>query len=183
VARPILQRLSDEIGENICLGTLNKTDVIYMDEISANRYFAMGSRLGTVAPAYCSAIGKMLLSELSRPQFDQVLARTQLVAWTPRTYVDPEELWMDLRNIAVQGYAYECGEFEEGISGLAAAVRGPFGNAIAAFGVSGSSARLNSGKLRTLLPRLLAASERISGELGFHAQRRDAMTVSLQHMQ
>lgn len=167
IARPILQELSDQTGENIYLSTLNSTEIIYLDEIHANRYLTMSNRLGTAAPAYCSAMGKMLLSELSRPQFDRVIAKCDLRARTPKTITDPDSLWLDLRAIAVQGFALDDGEFENGISCIAAPIRSPYGNAIAAFSISAPSARLDGDMVKRLLPQVLRASETISRNLGY----------------
>jgi DNA-binding IclR family transcriptional regulator len=87
-----------------------------------------------LVPSHCTATGKALLGWRDRWR-DNILDRP-LEHHTKRTVVDPAALRREVAAARERGYAVEVGEFEEGISGVAAPVF-VGGEAVAALGVSG----------------------------------------------
>ena len=169
IARPHLQKLADELGETIYLSSLNGSEIVYLDEIQKFKYMTFGSRLGSTTSAFYTAMGRLMLSQLNQEQFEGLLVDHPLVARTPKTITNPQELWKMLSSIAAHGYAFDDEEFETGVCCLAAPLRNLTGDIIAAFGISAPSARLNKDSLHHFLPALLNTAFQISNDLGYHS--------------
>ena len=112
IARPHLQKLADELGETIYLSSLNGSEIVYLDEIQKFKYMTFGSRLGSTTSAFYTAMGRLMLSQLNQEQFECLLVDHPLVARTPKTITNPQELWKMLSSIAAHGYAFDDEEFE-----------------------------------------------------------------------
>jgi DNA-binding IclR family transcriptional regulator len=72
-------------------------------------------QIGPCVPAYCSSIGKALLSFLDDEELDAYLERTELVAYTPNTIIQKDRLRRELKETRQRGYSMDQ---EETVSGL-----------------------------------------------------------------
>ena len=71
-ARPYVAEISTHLGMAAFLGVLDGNKVVYLEKMnvaSARLYF----QIGTKVSAYCSAIGKCLLSNYSNEQLNDVI--------------------------------------------------------------------------------------------------------------
>ena len=141
--------------------------MIYLDEIQRYKYTTFGSKLGNTVAAYTSAMGRVLLSQMTYQEFEETIMRQPLTPRTPKTVTDPSILWNILREVSVQGYAFDDEEFEMGICCIAAPIRDLSGSVVAAFGISAPSVRLNKDTLLKYLPSILDTSYAISSDLGY----------------
>lgn len=68
-ARPLILRLHAEVNLTVQLCILEGAEVVYLDEVNSfnNRRYV---RMGFKGPAYCSSMGKCLLSNLSGDDLD-----------------------------------------------------------------------------------------------------------------
>jgi IclR family pca regulon transcriptional regulator len=124
---------------------------------------SIGSRL----PAYCSSMGRVLLSGLDDDTLDRVLRDTVLEARTRRTVTDIDQLKSLIADIRTRGWAQNDQELEEGLVSLAAPIRNRAGQIIAAINISGQANRTSAQEMADrFLPPLLEASEKISGLVG-----------------
>ena len=64
VARPIMRRLAEELGESVALGIRDAGQVVYVEQCEAKGAVRMIARLGSRMPIHCTAIFKLLLSLL-----------------------------------------------------------------------------------------------------------------------
>lgn len=170
VIRPELQKLSDRLNVNIYLSTLSGNNIVYLDELQAHRYVVISSKLGSITPAYCSAMGKAMLAGLTRKQFEQTLGDIPLLRRTIKTITDHEELWENIKKASAQGYAFEEGEYEDGLSCLAAPVRNYNGDIIAAFSISAPSTYFGTDTYSEILQEVCETSERINALLGYRSR-------------
>lgn len=122
-AQPVLERLLRQMRETVVLGMptpgLDIRIVSHRVSPQAIRYDISDV---PVIPGYCTAMGHMVLSHLPEEQVRAYLARTELVALTPRTLTDPDAIMARLRQCRARGYALNIGERFEGASGAAVAV-------------------------------------------------------------
>ena len=93
----------------------------------------------------------------------------RLRRFTEATTTRRRDLEEALDKIAVDGFARTCEELEVGLNAVAAPVRGPDGEVVAALSVSGPSYRLTVDRLREITPAVVAAAERASAALGWRA--------------
>ncbi len=165
LARPIMQQLASEVGETVGLGTLQGTDVLYVDGVDGGQVLRIAARTGALIPAHCIAMGKALLA--TRPA-DQLLAldpSDTLTALTERSITKRIELLAQLGAIRRRGYAESVGESEDGVASIAAPVFDAAGAPCAAIGISAPATRATPAHVADWLPRLRAAA----AEAGRHA--------------
>jgi IclR family pca regulon transcriptional regulator len=166
VALPHLRDLVTEVRESSTVAVLDREQIIYIAHVPANRSLSISVTVGGRDPSACSALGRVLLAAQSDEWLDRYISETELVAYTPRTIVDPERLRAELLRIRKQGYAVVDQELEEGLRAVAAPVHDGDGRVVAAVNSALHASRWPMDTIRsTLLPRLLAATEAIDGDL------------------
>lgn len=173
-ARPFVEELSASSGESAHLGMLHDFEVVHVAGTAPDRLVVTPLRVGRRLPVHCTALGKVLIGCCPRGQreaYDRTLAAEESLApRTPKTIVDPDKFIEHLRTVAGHGYAIDFDECEAGLSCAAAPVYDTHGRVIAALSVSAPSARAPEAELlRTVLPQVTSAAERLSRELGYHA--------------
>src|SRR5258705_9643110 len=84
-ARPYLDRLQDEFGETVFFCILDEGQVFYVEKVESQRSVRTACTVGSRAPAYCTAVGKAMLAELSDKEVDDVIRRWGLKPITKNT--------------------------------------------------------------------------------------------------
>ena len=136
-AHPFLIKLSADTQKTVHLCVLDRQDVIYIDKIESHRTLPIMSRIGSRAPAYCTGVGKMLLSNLPTDQVVSLLREFPPTRRTPETITDPIKLLEEIKLTAERGYAIDNGEHEEGIKCFAAPIKGYGGDVVGAVSLTG----------------------------------------------
>jgi len=169
-AHPYLLKLNDETQMTVHLCVLDRHDVIYIDKIESHRTLPIMSRIGSRAPAYCTGVGKALLSGLSTDQVVSLLREITLEKRTVNTITDPIKLLEEIKLTAERGYAIDNGEHEPGIQCFAAPIRGFGGDVVGAVSVTGLKHNLDDPmKVERMLASLKKVAAEISQGLG-HVQ-------------
>ena len=140
--RPILQRLSEELGETAHLVVLQGQSILFADSVETTKALRIGSRVGRVMPAYCTAGGKAILATLPSPALRSLYPDSRLEQMTPRSHGTFGELEADLERIRERGYALNFGESEPEVAAVAMALPQVGGQAPAAITVSAPISRL-----------------------------------------
>jgi len=136
-AHPFLVKLSADTQKTVHLCVLDGHDVVYIDKVESQKSLPILSRIGSRAPAYCTGVGKALLSSLPTDQVVSLLREFPPTRRTPETITDPIRLLEEIKATAERGYAIDNGEHEEGIKCLAAPVRGYGGDVVGAVSLTG----------------------------------------------
>jgi IclR family pca regulon transcriptional regulator len=163
-ARPVIADLSNKLGESCYGAVLDGSEVLYVAHHSAaQRFVNVGIRVGSRLPAYCTSIGRVLLSGLSDEALEQVLAGIKPVAHTPRTVTAKGKIRELIREARQLGWSIVDEELEVGLRSVSAPIRSRSGEIIAALNVCGPSSRVTVEEVRArLLPELLDATARIN---------------------
>lgn len=162
-----LQKLAAKFGETAHLVILEGGEAIYIDKVEGDSAIGMYSRLGKRAPIYCTAVGKVLVSEKTEPELQQMAQQQNFVPRTPNTISSAEELIAEIAHVRRQGYALDDEELEIGLRCIAVPIRDNRGEIIAAVSISGPVTRLSDQKLPKMIENLKDAAYRISGQLGY----------------
>ena len=101
-----------------------------------------------------TAIGKVLLSALSKEDLDAYLRRGPYEAYTPKTITSPAALREEIKRVAASGMAYDDAEFNHELRCIAAPVRNFTQQTIAAFGISGPVWRVTQKDMQRLGARV-----------------------------
>lgn len=119
----MLDALSLELGETIHLGVLEGMEVMYLAKRDARHNLRLVSGVGVRLPAYATALGKVLLSNLDTAELNRRLALPRRYL-TPKTLVDERQLRADLADTLNRGYAIDNEESTEGVRCFAIALGG-----------------------------------------------------------
>ena len=164
IARPWLDRLSEELGETLHLAQLDQGQVLYVDKRNAARPVDMFSQAGKVGPAYCTGVGKAMLAYLPDERLEQALARQSFHAFTPGTLASREALMAELKAIRQRGFAFDREEHEPGIICIAAPILSASGRAIGAMSITSTTQRNSLEDLEAFVPRLREVAAAIAAD-------------------
>ena len=171
IAEPAMDELVAQVQESCSAAVLEGTDIIYVLRVSTYKIMAISLGVGSRLPAYCTALGRMLLSGLPEDALRERLNASHRTARTQYTVTDVDALMKAIAKVRRQGWALIDQELEEGLVSMAAPVTNRAGQIVAALNISGQANRTSAKEMeKTMLPQLLAASRTISALLG--AQRR-----------
>jgi len=166
-AQPLLDRVSERLGESSSIALLEGDEILYVARSSiTRRIMSVDLSIGTRLPAYCTSMGRVLLAHLPAADLDAYLRRTNLVAHTPRTLIAPERIRRALAQVASEDYAIVDQELEVGLRSIAVPVRDVAGKVVAAMNISTQASRVAVGELtRRFLPEVAAAARELSAML------------------
>lgn len=166
VARPVMDQLRDELDETVFLGArATRGDVKVLARSVSRAPIRYDSDDPGLRPAYCTAMGRILLAFWDSKSRDAYLVRTRLRPHTPRTVTDAARLRAILVRVAADGYAVLEEEYVLGGSATAAPVFGGDGTVVAALNVGTVSARYPAAKSR-IIKGVIRAANTISQRLG-----------------
>lgn len=165
-AQPILERMSANLHESFSVATLDGDEIVYIARSNVSRVMSDDLHIGSRLPAYCTSMGRVLLTYLAAEQIEQYLARVVLTPHTARTVSSVEKLRLALRNVRRHGYALVDQEYEIGLRSLAVPVYSPTGRVVATINLSGSAPRISVYEMQTrFLPHLRTAAAELGAFL------------------
>ncbi len=165
IALPDLRKLSALYQETAHLALLSGDEVVYIDKVDGSRSIGIRSRIGGRNPAYCTGVGKVLLSGLSDNKIAEMYAGKQFQKFTPNTVSDLPALLQQVQKIRVAGYAFDMEEIEPDLQCVAAPIKDSQGKIIAAISLSGPANRLRN--LDEIKEAVMATAMQISAYLGY----------------
>lgn len=165
-ARKVLEDLREQTGHTVSMGVLDGTRVLYLHRLFAHgmgQYEAdLGLGAGAFVPAYCTAIGKALLAELSAADRREVLRRFKLKRRGPNTITKKRVLVEELLSVYAAGFAVCDEEQACGVRSIAAAITQPGRSRLIAISVTVPAQSMSVATMTARLrPHILAAAERI----------------------
>lgn len=169
VARPVLMELWQQSQETVHLGLLDDGEVLYIEKLESPHTIRMYSEIGRRAPLHCTGLGKALLAHLPAEEIDRIVIRRGLQRYTENTLVNRADLLEELAAIRSRGAAFDNEEHEKSVRCVAAPVFDGQGQVIAAISIAGPAFRMTPERQKDLEPHVVAAAQRISRRLGYHA--------------
>lgn len=166
IASPILERLRDKLDEAVSVTVLEETEVVYVARFPVDRVMTMAMDIGSRKPAFCTAMGRVLLGDLPQTKVREILLATELRAYTGRTLTDINELMAAVCQARQQGYCLIDRELEDSLVAISVPVRNYHGETLAAVNVCGHPGNLSLEDLEIrCLPELQAATRQITQAL------------------
>ena len=166
-ARPFLRELTSQLGLTAHLGVLDAHEVVYVEKLDVFPGVRLYSQIGLRVPAYCSSLGKCLLSGLSSEGLETVMANCTYERFTDRTIPSLKDLKKHLRQVREQGWAMDNEEYEIGHRCVGAPILDYRGDVIAAVSASGPMASLGDERLPLVVETVRASALQISQRLGY----------------
>ena len=168
-SQPYLAELRKELDLTTHLGILDGPYVVYIEKISMFPGTRLYTQVGYRSPAYCSSMGKCLLSALSGEKLEEILDHCQFEKFTKNTYTDIKSFKKCLREVRKQGWAMDDEEYQLGHRCIGAPVFDYHGDAVAAVSASGTTDELCTDKIPWIAEHVRKAAREISLKMGYSA--------------
>ncbi|WP_186394783.1 IclR family transcriptional regulator [Stappia sp. TSB10GB4] len=167
LVQPVLDALSDEIGESSSVSILDGDEIVYIARAAQQKVMSIALMPGSRLPAHCTSMGRVLLAALPEEEARRRLGPGPLPARTPLTLTDPEAVMRRLAQVRADGHALNDQEIEIGLRSIAVPVLSARGKVVAALNVGVSAARATPEDLRRhFLPALLRVQDTLRRTLG-----------------
>ena len=166
IAQPLLDELSERTRESASLGLLLDDEAIIVARSTARRTLSTGLGIGSRLPAYCSAMGRVLLAGLPPDEMPARVKAMRRLPLTPRTvYLAPEVVKLVTR-CREEGFATNSGELEIGVRSMAVPLRDRAGKVVNAISIAVRVERMDMAEFRdTFLPMLIRARDNLEKRL------------------
>ncbi len=177
-SHPYLEELRQRTTYPVNLSVLDGTDVLYVDRVRSFRRgqspIDLGIHPGSREPAYCTAMGKLLLAYLPDAEQRELIAEMKLAKRGPNTITSKRALRDELEEVQEAGFAVNDEELAAEVLAISAPVRNESREVVAAINMSASTSMISLEEMVDALgPHLISTADRISARLGF---RRDDET-------
>lgn len=136
VVRPQLVKLAELFRETVNLGILSGGNIMYVDSIPSSKLIRIEPTPGTALPAYCTALGKVILAHRSQTDVERYLNEFQPSPYTPQTIVTAKELLDRISRARIDGFAIDRGELVEELYCVASPIVDKSGVALAAISIT-----------------------------------------------
>jgi DNA-binding IclR family transcriptional regulator len=137
IADPVLRDVGAQTGETVNLAIARGEAVVQIAQVDTTYMLGARDWMQVSVPPHCSALGKVLYAYGCLP-----VPAGELEQLTEHSLASAADLAAQLETVRRRGYASTQEELEIGLDAVAAPVRGPDGEVIAALGVSGPSGRI-----------------------------------------
>lgn len=166
VARPVMRRLSDGVGETVILTRRTGDHVICLDrEETTSQPVRISYEPGQLLPSNAGASAYVLLAWLSEKELAGFFASTDLRALTSKTLTTEATLRARLQQTAERGFAVSRGELDTNVLGIAAPIYAPSGDVVAAVSVAAFSRRVPDDRVDSVAEDVRGAAREITDAL------------------
>ena len=165
-ARPYIAEISSYLGMGTYLGVLEGDKVVYVEKINGTNSVRMFSQIGIKIPAYCSALGKCLLSNFSNEDLEKTLEDCSFIKFTPNTISCLEDLKKELMMVRKRGWAMDDEEYEPGHRCVGVPIYDYKGDIIAAVSVCSDVHVLTDDRVNETALYMMGKAREISERMG-----------------
>lgn len=141
IVRPYIREFANKVDEviHLCIPDESYSNIIYVDKVSAestSKSITMSSRIGKTAPIYCTASGKLLLSQYPDEKIKELLKDTEFVKYTSNTITDINSFLEEIHTIRENSYSLDNIEYDTGVICIAAPIFDRTNTIVAAISLS-----------------------------------------------
>jgi DNA-binding IclR family transcriptional regulator len=166
-ARPYVARITADLGLTAHLGVLEGDRVVYIERMDVYSGIKLYSQIGIRVHAYCSSLGKCLLSNFSKEELNRTLAECSFNKFTPNTISSIEEMHAEIKKVRKQGWAMDNQEFDMNNRCVGAPIYDYRGEIIAAISASGPPTLLTMERVPGVAEYVMGKAAAISRNLGY----------------
>jgi DNA-binding IclR family transcriptional regulator len=166
-ARPYLVQITGELGLTSHLGVLDGDKVVYIEKMDVVSSIRMYSQIGLRMYAYCSSLGKCLLSNFSKGDLNRIMKDCGFTRFTGSTIGSLDELHKEMAKVRRLGWAMDNEEYEPGHRCVGAPIYDYKGDIIAAISASGPRNLLNDERIAPVAECVKNAAMELSRSMGY----------------
>jgi IclR family pca regulon transcriptional regulator len=162
-AQPVLDSIASKTMESASAGVLSGAEVLFVARAQSPRPVSIHVTVGTRIPAFCTALGRVLLGEIPEAEVRERLVQSPPSKLNTKTSISLSEIIPETRKARLQGYATCIEEYESGLNTIAVPVRNTLGEAVYSIGLSVPANRMSEKEMvKSLLPELHAAALKLA---------------------
>lgn len=166
LAQPYLVDLRHRIGQSCSIGVADGDEVVVVARSAAKRIVNDDIGIGYRWPAYCTALGRVLLCERTPAEIKAYLARTTLKPFTPFTITSASALAKLLRQFKQRGWSSADQQMDIEMRSISVPITDAQGKVVAAINTNGRAHLMDMAALeREYLPALRDTAKEISAIL------------------
>ena len=174
-ARPELEQLRSDTGCTVALAVLDGTSILYVDRLPSHHTTLYDVKLpigaGSRLPAYCTAMGKLLLAHLPEAEQREAIEQVELSKRGPNAITAKQTLRAELEQVRAAEVAFDDEELAAGLRSIAVPIRDEAREVVAAASLAAPTSTISLAELvDALTTHLVSTADRISARLGY---RRD----------
>jgi IclR family transcriptional regulator, pca regulon regulatory protein len=174
-AHSSLEELRKRTTFTTSLAVLDGPEILYVDRARSMRRgqnkIDLNLHLESRLPAYCTAMGKVLLAGLPESKRRDIVAEIKLGRQGPNTITSKKALLAELDHVSEEGIAVDNEELAPGLVAIAAPVRDYGREVVAAINLAAHTSMIHLEELIDALgPHLVATADQISARLGYRRE-------------
>ncbi|KFX71787.1 IclR family transcriptional regulator [Pseudomonas taeanensis MS-3] len=165
ISMPHVKHLAERFGETIHAAILDNDMVCYVAKGEVSRSLTLITHIGKRLPAYCTGLGKAMMSTLEEAELQRCIGHQSFKPFTNKTTIDPAALLEALNLTRERGYALDDEEVEIGLRCVAVPIAGCSNQLKAAISLSAPTTRLDQAKIAEVAQALREHARQIGEEL------------------
>ncbi len=165
-ARPVCERLGRDTDETVNVAIILGKNVVNIDQVTGSGAIASVNWIGKHTPIHATSSGKSILAFME-PDKREAIVQAELKPFTQHTLVEADKFRAALDTIRKQGFAITIGEFELGLTGIAAPIFNSTGTVEASVSVSAPTFRVQGEMINEIAAKVKQAAEDVSQMLGY----------------
>ncbi|MBV0888334.1 helix-turn-helix domain-containing protein [Komagataeibacter oboediens] len=168
ILQPLCERLATELDANCSVAVMDQTEALMIAYASPRKSptYQIRENIGMRLPAYCSAVGRILISALPPDERDTFLQNLSPVRLTPFTVTDKQRLSEIFSHTAETGFCIVEQEVEIGYCSIAVPLIRRDGVQVAALNMGTRVEKISSPeKKESIIPVLHQACSEIRNQL------------------
>ncbi len=171
VARPIMEDFVKRTSLSTHLAVLDNGRAVYVEKVeNPNSFIKMDIWVGHRLPVHSTAIGKILVSQMTETEILAILELRGMEKKTPKTITNQKKFLKELENVKTYGFAVDNEENSFDVRCVASPVYDSQGKIIAALGTSDTIIRLDEAHLPKIVEMVKNSAEKISKIFGYEVK-------------
>jgi len=165
IAHPYLEAINEKTKLSAFLGLRSDRQTILIDKVDSAYGIKVSSEIGMQMPVLAGPGIKAILSLLPDAEVDEILARTELMRYTPYSITDKAVYKMEIVQVRKQGIAFDRQEYIEGMVAFAVPIKAKSRDVQAAVWAVGLTHQVPESSVPELTKLLKGISEEINHRL------------------
>jgi IclR family transcriptional regulator, KDG regulon repressor len=168
VARPIMEDFVKRTNLSTHLAVLDNGRAVYVEKVeNQNSFIKMDIWVGHRLPIHSTAIGKVLVSNMTETEVLAILELRGMEKKTTKTITNQKKFLKELENVKTYGFAVDNEENSFDVRCVASPIFDSQGKIIAALGTSDTIIRLDEAHLPKIVEMIKNSAAQISNLIGF----------------
>ena len=166
---PLMNELCDKYIESINMSIIEDNEAIVIYNSEPNIVLKATNTIGDRQPLYCTAKGKLYLSQMPEKKIYDYYRENKIETFTPNTIITPGKMLNELYDIRQCGYAMDREEHCDGLTCISMPIKNFQNKIVATLSCSGPTHRILS-KLESngnLKADLKEACRKLSQHMGY----------------